>query len=84
MFLGAIGTLIVLMLGAVSAQGAALALVLAIDVPASVTPGSYLLQRDGIARAFPKPASPLQIFSLRMLARLGIVLRFSDIRATST
>jgi hypothetical protein len=48
-------TLIVLMLEAVSAKGAALALVLAVDVSASVTADSYLLQRDGIARAFANP-----------------------------
>ena len=38
-----------------SAAGAGLALVLAVDVSASVTPDSYLLQRDGIARAFENP-----------------------------
>src|SRR5690349_21395325 len=32
--------------------GAGLALVLAVDVSASVTADSYVLQRDGIARAF--------------------------------
>ena len=37
------------------AAGAGLALVLAIDVSASVTADSYLLQRDGIARAFENP-----------------------------
>ena len=42
-------------LEAASAQGAALALVLAIDVSASVTANSYLLQREGIARAFAIP-----------------------------
>jgi Protein of unknown function (DUF1194) len=51
----AIATLIALMLEAVSAKGAALALVLAVDVSASVTADSYLLQRDGIARAFANP-----------------------------
>ena len=34
------------------ASCAGLALVLAVDVSASVTADSYLLQRDGIARAF--------------------------------
>jgi hypothetical protein len=34
---------------------AGLALVLAIDVSASVTAGSYVLQRDGVARAFENP-----------------------------
>ena len=51
----AIATLIALMLKVVSAKGAALALVLAVDVSASVTADSYLLQRDGIARAFANP-----------------------------
>jgi uncharacterized protein DUF1194 len=37
------------------ATGAGLALVLAVDVSASVTADSYLLQRDGIARAFEDP-----------------------------
>ena len=37
------------------ATGAGLALVLAVDVSASVTADSYLLQRDGIARAFENP-----------------------------
>ena len=48
-------TLISLMLEVASAKGAALALVLAIDVSASVTADSYLLQHDGIARAFASP-----------------------------
>jgi len=51
----AIATLIALMLETVSAKGAALALVLAVDVSASVTADSYLLQHDGIARAFASP-----------------------------
>ena len=51
----AIATPIALMFKVVSAKGAALALVLAVDVSASVTPDSYLLQRDGIARAFANP-----------------------------
>jgi Ca-activated chloride channel homolog len=51
----AIATMIALMLEAVSAKGAALALVLAIDVSASVTADSYVLQHDGIARAFVTP-----------------------------
>jgi len=50
-----IATMIALMLKAVSAKGAALALVLAIDVSASVTADSYVLQHDGIARAFVSP-----------------------------
>jgi hypothetical protein len=50
-FFGAVA-LIVLLLGATPASGAALALAMAVDVSASVTADSYLLQRDGIARAF--------------------------------
>jgi Ca-activated chloride channel family protein len=48
----AIATLIALILESVSAKGAALALVLAVDVSASVTADSYVLQHEGIARAF--------------------------------
>jgi Protein of unknown function (DUF1194) len=51
----AIATLIAIMLKVASAKGAGLALVLAVDVSASVTADSYLLQRDGIARAFANP-----------------------------
>jgi len=50
-----IATLIALMFEVASAKGAALALALAIDVSASVTADSYLLQHDGIARAFASP-----------------------------
>jgi len=50
-----IAALVAVMLAAVPALGAALALVLAVDVSASVTADSYLLQRDGIARAFADP-----------------------------
>ena len=50
-----IATLIALTLEVASAKGAALALALAIDVSASVTADSYLLQHDGIARAFANP-----------------------------
>jgi hypothetical protein len=46
---------IAFMLQAASAKAAGLALVLAVDVSASVTADSYLLQRDGIARAFSNP-----------------------------
>ena len=38
-----------------AAQAAGLALVLAVDVSASVSADSYLLQRNGIARAFENP-----------------------------
>src|SRR5438128_7728881 len=51
----AIAALIAVMLKAAPALGAALALVLAVDVSASVTADSYLLQREGIARAFADP-----------------------------
>jgi Ca-activated chloride channel family protein len=51
----AIATLFVLMSEAVSAKGATLALVLAVDVSASVTADSYVLQRNGIAQAFADP-----------------------------
>ena len=51
----AIATLISLMLEMASAKGAALALVLAVDVSASVSADSYILQRDGIAQAFANP-----------------------------
>jgi hypothetical protein len=44
--------LLIGLLAAAPARGAALALVLAIDVSASVTADTYLLQHDGIARAF--------------------------------
>src|SRR6516225_10781446 len=50
-----IATLIALMFEVASAKGAPLALALAIDVSASVTADSYLLQHDGIARAFANP-----------------------------
>src|SRR6516164_6576829 len=50
-----IATLIAWMFEVASAKGAALALALAIDVSASVTADSYLLQHDGIARAFASP-----------------------------
>jgi hypothetical protein len=46
---------IALCLQAAPAVGAGLALVLAIDVSASVTADSYVLQRHGIARAFENP-----------------------------
>jgi hypothetical protein len=44
-----------LLAAAAPAAGAGLALVLAVDVSASVTADSYLLQRNGIARAFENP-----------------------------
>ena len=42
-------------LAGASAHAATLAIVLAVDVSASVTPKSYVLQHDGIARAFEDP-----------------------------
>ena len=50
-----IAVLIAVLAEAVPAQGAGLALVLAVDVSASVTADSYVLQREGIARAFASP-----------------------------
>ena len=41
-----------MLLAAAPARAASLALVLAVDVSASVTADSYVLQREGIARAF--------------------------------
>jgi Ca-activated chloride channel homolog len=46
---------LVLCSAAPAAQAAALALVLAFDVSASVTPNSYILQRNGTAHAFEDP-----------------------------
>jgi Protein of unknown function (DUF1194) len=53
--MAAIAALIAVMLGAAPALGATLALVLAVDVSASVTADSYLLQHEGIVRAFADP-----------------------------
>jgi hypothetical protein len=47
-----LSALIAMLLAAAPATGASLALVLAVDVSASVTADSYVLQREGIARAF--------------------------------
>lgn len=44
-----------LLAGSAPAAGAGLALVLAVDVSVSVTADSYVLQRNGIARAFENP-----------------------------
>jgi Ca-activated chloride channel homolog len=52
---GRVLALAALLLKSTAAQAASLALVLAIDVSASVSADSYLLQRDGIARAFENP-----------------------------
>jgi hypothetical protein len=45
----------ILALAAAAAHAAELAIVMAIDVSTSVTADSYILQRDGIARAFKDP-----------------------------
>jgi Protein of unknown function (DUF1194) len=52
---GAIVALIGVLLKSMPAAGAGVALVLAVDVSASVTADSYVLQRNGIARAFENP-----------------------------
>src|SRR5262249_15381483 len=44
-----------IIIGVTPARAAALALVLAIDVSESVSPERYLLQHEGIARAFETP-----------------------------
>jgi Protein of unknown function (DUF1194) len=66
-----------LTLAAGPASGAALALVLAIDVSASVTADSYVLQRDGIARAFAKRRLVEAISALSGGVEL-LVLEWSD------
>ncbi len=62
-------------LAAIPAKAASLGVVLAVDVSASVTPDSYVLQHDGIARAFEDPRL------LQAIAPGGIavlVLEWSD------
>jgi Protein of unknown function (DUF1194) len=49
------GIVAVILVGTVPAHAAVLAIVMAVDVSASVTADSYILQRDGIARAFRDP-----------------------------
>lgn len=51
-----LAALMALLLGGAPAKAASLALVLAVDVSASVTADSYVLQREGIARAFESPS----------------------------
>ena len=53
--MGASIALSALLFKSVAAQAASLALVLAVDVSASVSADAYLLQRNGIARAFENP-----------------------------
>lgn len=50
-----LAALATVLLKAAPALGAGLALVLAVDVSASVTADSYVLQHDGLARAFENP-----------------------------
>ena len=57
--------------------GADLALVLAVDVSASVTADSYVLQRDGIARAFENPRLASAISALPGGIE-ALVLEWSD------
>jgi uncharacterized protein DUF1194 len=54
-FVACLSALIAILLGGAPAKAASLALVLAVDVSASVTADSYVLQREGIARAFESP-----------------------------
>src|SRR5271169_5381929 len=62
---------------AIPAQGASLGVVLAVDVSASVTPDSYILQHDGIARAFEDPRL-LQAISTAPGGIEVLVLEWSD------
>src|SRR5207248_5600726 len=52
---GAIGAVLLFLTLATPARAAALALVLAVDVSESVSSERYLLQHEGIARAFESP-----------------------------
>jgi Protein of unknown function (DUF1194) len=65
------------LLKATPAEGAGLALVLAVDVSASVTADSYILQRDGIARAF-EDARVVQAISAVSGGIEVLVLEWSD------
>ncbi|MGE0260116.1 MAG: DUF1194 domain-containing protein [Alphaproteobacteria bacterium] len=51
----ALAALVLMLAAAVPARAAGLALVLAVDVSESVSSGRYMLQREGIARAFESP-----------------------------
>ena len=70
-------TLLLILLKALPAEAASLALVLAVDVSASVTPDSYVLQRDGIARAF-ENAALVQAISAAPDGIEVLVLEWSD------
>ncbi|HJU20264.1 MAG TPA: DUF1194 domain-containing protein [Stellaceae bacterium] len=63
--------------GPAAGREAALALVLAIDVSASVTPDSYVLQHEGIARAFASPPIARAIAALPGGIE-ALVLEWSD------
>jgi len=65
------------LLEAAQAVGASLALVLAVDVSASVTADSYVLQRDGIARAF-ENARLIEAISTVAGGMDSLVLEWSD------
>ena len=72
-----LAVVIALCLQAAPAVGAGLALVLAIDVSASVTADSYVLQRHGIARAFENPRL-VDAISAVPGGIEGLVLEWSD------
>ena len=76
----AVFIIVTVLLGAVPARAAEvdLALVMAVDVSASVDAGEYVLQHEGIARAFENPAV---ISAIRGGAKSGIdvlVMEWSD------
>jgi hypothetical protein len=74
---GACLTALLFVLKATLAEAASLALVLAVDVSASVTPDSYQLQHDGIARAF-ENATLVQAISAAPGGVEVLVLEWSD------
>jgi Protein of unknown function (DUF1194) len=70
-------TLLAVLAKSAPTAGAGLALVLAVDVSASVTADSYVLQRDGIARAFENPRLVNAISAVPGGVE-GLVLEWSD------
>src|SRR5882724_10024490 len=64
--------------GAARAQPVDLALVMAVDVSESIDAGEYLLQHDGIARAFEDPLLAAAIAAGRRGAIEVAVLEWSD------
>jgi hypothetical protein len=68
---------VMIWLAAIPARGASLGVVLAVDVSASVTPESYILQHDGIARAFEDPRL-LQAIAVAPGGIEVLVLEWSD------